>query len=38
MGGRKTLSTDCNKNKLLDIDKITDFEVLGTVTSSINIY
>ena len=26
------------KNKFLDIEKIIDFEILGTVTSSINIY
>ena len=38
IGKRMALNTDCHKNKFLDIEKIIDFEILGTVTSSINIY
>lgn len=38
LGSKKILVTDCVKNKILDIDKIINFEFLGVVTSSINRY
>ena len=38
LGSKKILITDCPKNKMLDIDKIINFEFLGVVTSSINKY
>ena len=38
LGSKKVLVTDCSNNKLLDIDKIINFELLGVVTSSINTY
>jgi DNA polymerase V len=38
LGSKKILVTDCVKNKILDIDKIINFEFLGVVTSTINSY
>lgn len=35
---KKMLVTDCDKNNFIDIDLLLDFEILGVVTSSINIY
>ena len=37
-GSKKLLITDCLNNKILDIDKIINFDLLGVVTSSINNY
>tara|TARA_Y100000768_G_scaffold37356_1_gene24433 strand:+ start:40 stop:441 length:402 start_codon:yes stop_codon:yes gene_type:complete len=38
LGAKKALVTNCPNNKILDIDKIINFEFLGVVTSSINRY
>jgi len=38
MNKKKMLTTACHKNSYIDIDLILDFEILGVVTSSINIY
>ena len=38
LGAKKSLVTNCPNNKILDIDKIINFEFLGVVTSSINRY
>ena len=38
LGSKKALVTNCQNNKILDIDKIINFEFLGVVTSSINRY
>ena len=38
LGSKKALVTNCPNNKILDIDKIINFEFLGVVTSSINRY
>ena len=38
INNKKILTTACHKNSYLDIDLILDFEILGVVTSSINIY
>jgi len=38
MNNKKMLTTACHKNSYIDIDLILDFEILGVVTSSINIY
>ena len=38
MNSKKILTTACHKNSYIDIDLILDFEILGVVTSSINIY
>lgn len=38
MNNKKILTTACHKNSYIDIDLILDFEILGVVTSSINIY
>ncbi|MBL6693927.1 MAG: translesion error-prone DNA polymerase V autoproteolytic subunit [SAR86 cluster bacterium] len=38
INNKKMLATACHKNSYIDIDLILDFEILGVVTSSINIY
>jgi DNA polymerase V len=38
INNKKMLTTACHKNSYIDIDLILDFEILGVVTSSINIY
>ena len=38
INNKKMLATDCHKNSYIDIDLVLDFEILGVVTSSINIY
>jgi DNA polymerase V len=38
LGEKKALVTNCPNNKILDVDKIINFEFLGVVTSSINRY
>jgi DNA polymerase V len=35
---KKLLVTNCHKNRSIDIEQVLDFEILGVVTSSINMY
>ena len=35
---KKILMTNCKNNKILNIENMPDFEFLGVVTSSINVY